>query len=557
LALNVFITGFSYTGKTSIAKIVSAQLNRPLVDIDSEIVKEAGKPIAVIFSDHSEEYFRKLEHNKLVEISKYSNQIVATGGGLVNDDSNRETMHSTGLIFNLRAKPQTVYERILKSELTKKTELIRPLIKRDQSKQSITDLMAQRESNYSDADWTIHTDNISINQVAGEVIRAIQNLDRSIEKGDLILEDIAAKVLTASTIYSIYAGHHIIDSIGLKIKSISDAKIVYLITDRNTHLIGRKVQLSLERVGIKTHILILDPGESTKNLKTASLVYQWLAELKAERKHLIIAIGGGVIGDLAGFVASTFLRGIPFVQVPTSLASMVDASIGGKVAINLSQGKNLVGSFYQPLCVITDFQVLSTLPTRELISGWAEAIKHGLILDDNLVELFETSYARIKKLEPNITSDVIKRSIAIKASIVTEDEKEIFGKRILLNYGHTIGHALEAATSYKNLLHGEAISIGMIAASRISAKMGLISEDIVKRQKNLLDKFGLPTSFENLDVESVQLLMKSDKKTMDGNINWVLLNDIGQAVVRSDVPDDIVKEVLLSLTTDNNITSSN
>jgi 3-dehydroquinate synthase len=250
-----------------------------------------------------------------------------------------------------------------------------------------------------------------------------------------------------------------------------------------------------------------------------------------------------MIGDLAGFVAATFLRGLPWLQAPTSLIAMTDASIGGKVAIDHPHGKNLIGAFYQPSLVLADVQTLATLSQRELTSGWAEVIKHGLILDADLLKLLEDSARDLVKLKPDITSKVIARSAAIKCRIVSEDEKET-GIRTLLNYGHTIAHGLEAASKYDRFLHGEAVAIGMMGAARLSHRLGLLSPEAVERQKAILQKFGLPTDCSGVPLADVFEAMELDKKVRDKAIRWVLLEDIGRAVIRSDVPKKDVVSIL-------------
>ena len=263
----------------------------------------------------------------------------------------------------------------------------------------------------------------------------------------------------------------------------------------------------------------------------------------AARLHFIAL----VVGDLAGFVAATYLRGLPFAQVPTSLLAMMDAAIGGKTAVDLPQGKNLVGAFYQPKFVLADVSVLQTLPERELRSGWAEAIKHGLIMDDDLLSTFESQTDEIQALEPEIATDVIRRSMAIKANVVSQDERETLGIRVLLNYGHTIGHGIEAATGYGQYLHGEAVSIGMMGAARIGNGMGLMSDAEVERQQSILSAYGLPLDAPSVDPAHVLEAMRSDKKVAGGNIRWVLLDGIGNATTRNDVPAEMVDDVLSGL----------
>jgi 3-dehydroquinate synthase len=360
--------------------------------------------------------------------------------------------------------------------------------------------------------------------------------------------DLAAMVQHSSGSYPVVAGWGILDQLGDRLLDLGIKSPVYIITDSNVMTpYGRAVQRSLQRRHIAAHCFIIPAGEPSKSFQMAQAIYQWLVELRAERGHAILAVGGGVVGDLAGFVAATFLRGVPFVQVPTSMAGMMDASIGGKVAINLPQGKNLVGAFYQPRAVLADVRALSTLGKRELSEGYAEAIKHGFILDPGLVDVFEEHAEALMDLEPEISTEVIRRSMAIKADVVSQDERETLGVRILLNYGHTIGHALEASTEYGRFLHGEAVSIGMMGAASMSQQLGMIPEEVVDRQRLLLQRFNLPIRASGVPVDNVFRAMSLDKKTEGGANRWVMLEDVGKAVVRRDVPRDLVAETVRDL----------
>ena len=383
--------------------------------------------------------------------------------------------------------------------------------------------------------------------------------------------------------YPIYVGMGFLDELGDRVVDLGIKGPVYIISDDHVFsLYGRRAQGSLHRSGIEAHCFIIPAGEGSKSLELAEGIYKWLAERRAERGHAVIAVGGGVVGDLAGFVAATFLRGMPFIQVPTSMAAMVDASVGGKVAVNLPQGKNLVGAFYQPQMVLADVAALSTLGKRELAEGWAEAIKLGLVLDAELFDIFEehaedmatvASFATVgatvgatagatagemsgpeddsagmRAVKDDVSTEVIRRSVAIKARVVSEDERDTLGRRIFLNYGHTIGHALETATGYDQYLHGEAVSVGMMAAAIISQRMGLISEDLVQRQRRLLERFDLPTAAPGVGPEGVLEAMSMDKKTEGGSIKWVLLEGLGKGVVRRDVPAQLVQDTVYGLT---------
>ena len=358
----------------------------------------------------------------------------------------------------------------------------------------------------------------------------------------------AAEVTHLGGSYQVLVGWGLLDDLGSRMTQTGLKGPAYIVSDdRVFGLYGRRAQYSLERAGIPAHCFIIPAGEASKTLETAQGIYQWLVGMRAERRHPIVALGGGVVGDLAGFVAATFLRGMPFVQAPTSMAAMVDASIGGKVAVDLPQGKNLVGAFYQPKLVAADVSLLATLGKRELAEGWAEAIKHGLILDADLFAVFEDHAEELMALEPELSTDVIRRSVAIKARIVSEDERETLGRRILLNYGHTIGHAIEAATGYGEYLHGEGVSVGMTGASLIGRGLGLTGQEVVDRQRRVLERFGLPTGAGGVEPEDLFRAMSLDKKTESGSIRWVMLEDVGRAVVTRDVPGDLVERTVLGL----------
>ena len=357
---------------------------------------------------------------------------------------------------------------------------------------------------------------------------------------------IAATVNTSQGDYRILVGSGIIGNITDELVKCNLTGRVFLVADRALPESSiRTLRQKLRANDYQTELLVLNLVESNKNMDTAKTIYSWLSQNLAERRDIIISMGGGVAGDLVGFVAATWLRGVPFIQIPTTLASMVDASIGGKVAINLPDGKNLVGAFYQPKLVIQDLELLSSLPKRELNSGWAEVIKHGLILDRELfyqLEHIGNSY------ENELTSkgmiSAIRYSVKIKSDVVSADEYETGDTRILLNYGHTIGHALEKITNYKKFLHGEAVAIGMMVAARISYRIGLIELGVIQRQQTILQQFQLPVYFEKIDVNSLIEATRSDKKTRGGSINWVLLTGIGTSTIQSDVPTSLVAEAI-------------
>jgi len=575
---NLIITGFSGTGKSLVAMEVALRLNWNFIDTDDEIVRQTGKTIAEIFCQDGEDKFRELERETIRKACQQKQTVIAIGGGAIVDPQNYELLAKTGLIVCLEAKPETIYERLFREAAYSSETEVRPLLANDNPLERIRQLKASRQPYYANVDWTVHTDNLNISQVAEEVIRAWRLLRRahphphlnplpsrkrklgSQLKAD---DDVACVVETVTQSYPVFVGCGLLDKLGEKMKKTALSGTVTIISDDNVFfLYGSRVEGILKDAGFAVNSFVVPPGEETKSMDYAIKIYDFLVEHRAERDDIIIALGGGMVGDLAGFVAATFLRGMPWIQVPTSLVAMVDASIGGKVGVNHPEGKNLIGAFYKPNLVLADCQTLTTLPQRELTSGWAEVIKHGMILDEEFVKFLESNVSRLTKLELESLTRAIARSAAIKAQVVSQDEKEREGKRTVLNYGHTIAHGLEAATKYKRFLHGEAVAIGMVGAAKLSQRLGLLSSDAVERQQTLLQKFGLPTSLQaeaasqrrgrkrsnfKLSLAGITRAMELDKKVIGKAIRWVLLQDIGEAVIRNDVPPQDVLDVLLEL----------
>lgn len=363
-------------------------------------------------------------------------------------------------------------------------------------------------------------------------------------------ENLAAVVSTTQGDYRVIVGRGVIDDIGSEMTAAGLSGRAFLIADVSMFPTAvHRAHEALERGGFVTNVMTLELSERVKNMDTVLEIYQWLAEHRAERVDTIVALGGGVAGDLVGFVAATWLRGVAVVQVPTSLAAMVDASIGGKVAVNLPAGKNLVGAFHQPKLVLQDVAHLKTLPAREMAGGFAEAIKHGLILDPDLLDTFERQADVLQSLEGDLPVQTIRRSVRIKAEVVSADEFERGETRILLNYGHTIGHAIENVSGYGKFLHGEAVAIGMMAAAGIARRLGMIDQELVDRQRNVLKQYNLPVAVSGVTADELIAATKTDKKSRGGAIRWVLLEGPGKAVNRRDVPEDVVREAVQQVIT--------
>lgn len=543
---NIILVGFSYTGKTRVGKEVARRLGWVQVDTDDEIVRLAGKKIPQIFAHDGEPRFRAMESEVLKKVCRGSSRVISTGGGIIVDASNREVMAGSSLVICLEAKPETIHKRLLKDAEENPGQEVRPLLTVPDPLARITELKASRQSFYALSDWTIHTDVFAIEEVAEEVIRVWRNFNTGKVKTPVEKRAVFT-VRTATESYPILIDWGWLDRFGEHIKNMGLRGRIHIISDDMVfpHY-GARVQKSAEKAGFSVNSFTIPAGEQSKSLEMASRIYDWLIETRVERSDSIIALGGGVVGDLAGFIAATVLRGIPFVQVPTSLMAMVDSSIGGKVGIDHPQGKNLIGAFYQPRLVFMDVQTLNTLPKRELVSGWAEVIKHAFIRDPQLLDQLEKGSQDLLKLNREITTDVVTKSAVIKGKVVSEDEKEQ-GIRTILNYGHTIAHGLETATEYGRFLHGEAVAVGMMGAAMISQHIGLLSADNVKRQRDLIEKFGLPVVCSNVDVDGIQQAIQLDKKVRAKKVQWVLLSDIGHIVIRHDVPAEIVRGVIQEL----------
>ncbi|MPZ22527.1 MAG: 3-dehydroquinate synthase [Dehalococcoidia bacterium] len=354
----------------------------------------------------------------------------------------------------------------------------------------------------------------------------------------------SCEVVTGAARYPIYVEPGCLDSLGALLAERSQARRAFIVSDEVVaQAWGPRALESCRTHGLMAELLTIPVGEEAKSLDGAAKLYDALVEARAERRDVIVALGGGVVGDLAGFVAATYLRGVPFVQVPTSLLAMADAAIGGKTGVNHTRGKNLIGAFYQPLFVLEDPDTLATMPAREFREGWAEIIKHGLIRDADLTEQLAEDIQALQARDPAALTAILSASAAVKATIVSADERESDG-RMWLNYGHTVGHAIEAAAGYGRYLHGEAVAVGMLAAATVGERMGLLNSTAVALHFDLVEAYGLPTEVDGLATDAVMEAMTLDKKAQAGTQRWVLLEGLGNPVVRKDVPADVVTEAL-------------
>ena len=343
--------------------------------------------------------------------------------------------------------------------------------------------------------------------------------------------------------YPIHIGAGLLGQPGLLLPHLQQKRVAVVTNTTVAPLYLDRLVAMLQASGVAVTPIVLPDGEAYKNWETLNLIFDALLTQRAERKTTLIALGGGVIGDMTGFAAASYQRGVPFIQIPTTLLSQVDSSVGGKTGINHPLGKNMIGAFYQPKVVLADTDTLKTLPPRELSAGLAEVIKYGLIWDAEFLTWLEANMDKLRALDPAAITHAIYRSCEIKAQVVGQDERE-GGIRAILNLGHTFGHAIETGMGYGNWLHGEAVGAGMVMAAETSRRLGWLSDADVARTRALIRAAGLPDVAPDLGVDTYLEYMGHDKKVEGGKMRFVLLKKLGEAVITADVPTDVLTGVL-------------
>ena len=355
------------------------------------------------------------------------------------------------------------------------------------------------------------------------------------------------RVELAERSYDISIGNNILKRIGENLKALNLSPKIAIVSNPTVFsLYGEQVSDSLKKAGFDVVTVTIPDGEEYKDLLWVQHIYDELLDHKLDRSSALVALGGGVIGDITGFAASTYMRGISYIQIPTTLLAQADSSVGGKTGVNHKLGKNMIGTFWQPRLVWIDVETLKTLPRRELLAGLAEVIKYGVIYDRELFDFLEVNKDKILNLDSNALTHIIKRSCEIKADVVSKDERES-GLRAILNYGHTIGHAIETITEYKRYLHGEAVAIGMCLEARLAQMIDLIARDQVLKIKGLIDSFGLPSEMpEDMEVNRIFSSMQLDKKAVAGELKFILPKKIGSVTIYRGVTEKLIREWLKS-----------
>ena len=539
---NIILVGMMGAGKTTIGKALANHLDREFFDSDHEIQKRTGVKIPVIFDIEGEAGFRKRESEALAELTRKNNIVLATGGGAVLSPENRQTLRQSGIVVYLRASVSDLYRRT-------RHDKNRPLLQTQNLYARLNELYIQRDALYREtAHIIIDSGKQGVRFLVEKLISKLISLDTH-----PINPNYPKNVMQTITVdftpsldkrnYPIHIGHGILQQADLIVSCLPQKRVAIVSNTTVAPLYLDKLRNVLAEKGVDSIPIILPDGEAHKNWETLNLIFDTLLQNHCERKTTILALGGGVVGDLAGFAAATYLRGVPFIQIPTTLLAQVDSSVGGKTGINHPLGKNMIGAFYQPRMVLTDSATLNTLPDRELRAGIAEIIKYGLIRDPAFFEWLEQNMHRLLARDPAILNEAIQRSCENKVEIVASDEREK-GVRALLNLGHTFGHAIENGMGYGAWLHGEAVAAGTVLAAELSHRMKLIGETDMLRIRKIFAQAGLPVTAPAMPVEKYLQLMTLDKKVEAGKMRFIVLNRIGEAVMRANISSALLQKTI-------------
>jgi shikimate kinase/3-dehydroquinate synthase len=489
--------------------------------------------VSEIFAKHGEAHFRAGEKRVIQRLLAQGRIVLAPGGGAFMDPETRATIRDRAISVWLRCPLPILLQRV-------QGRTHRPLLNAGDPAEILRRLSEERSPLYALADIIVEGSEAPPHVTTNQVIAAL-NAHKAPHR---------VPVHLSQSSYEVVIGDHLLARAGALIAPVLPQPRCVIITDETVaplHLAA--LEASLNAVGIAHTAIVVPPGEASKSLQTWQNLVESLLAQKVDRHTTVIALGGGVIGDLAGFAAAATLRGLPFIQIPTTLLAQVDSSVGGKTGINSLHGKNLIGAFHQPNLVIADTGLLATLPARERRAGYAEIVKAGLIADVGLYEWCETHAATMLNGDAARLAEAVEKAVAFKAQVVGDDERETKPNdgRALLNLGHTFAHALEAETGYgKGLLHGEAVATGLVLATQLSATLGLCPQEDPGRVAAHLQSLGLPTQIAGLPAERLLAHMKQDKKMRGGKLTFVLTRGIGRAFTSNDVPEDAVRATLLA-----------
>jgi shikimate kinase/3-dehydroquinate synthase len=532
--MDLVLVGLPGTGKTAVGRRLARRHGAAFVDLDARIESVAGRPIPAIFADEGEAGFRARERDAVAGLgapdpARSLTRVIATGGGTPLDPRNRWRLYRGRLVVWLDGPPEMLAARLRRSPVS------RPLLAGRDPESAVAALADARERFYAPA--------LRVNGVAplGTVVATVErHLDDPVGPGGGLLR-------ARTPIGTLEIGDGIAAAATARALDGLAARRAILVSEpRAWSVAGEALAAALARDGIALETVLLPRGEPAKTLRVVERAARDLARLRAERRDPIVAVGGGALGDAAGFLAATWLRGVPVVHVPTTLVAQIDSSIGGKTAVDLPEGKNLVGAFHQPAAIVVDVASLRTLPARQLRAALGEAVKMGALGDERLLELLEASGTGIARgaagaFADGAIAEVVERCAWAKVEVVVADERERgeAGGRIALNLGHSFAHAIETVAAYRGILHGEAVAYGLRGAVRIGTELGVTPVDRAERIEALLDRLRLGVRPLAARPEALVAAMGIDKKTSGGRLRWVIPTATG-VVVRSDVPDALV-----------------
>jgi shikimate kinase/3-dehydroquinate synthase len=532
---SLVLVGLMGAGKTSIGRRLAARFGLPFRDADAEIELAAGCSIPELFARYGEADFRNGERRVIRRLLAGDPLVLATGGGAFMDANSRAAIREEAVSVWLRCSLPTLVRRVSGRHN-------RPLLRDGDPAEILGALMDKRHPVYAEADLVVDCGDEPPEHTTAKVLEAL-NQWRPPRRLSIALS--AAR-------YDVVVGEGLLARAGALLAPVLPQKRVVVVTDETVAGLHLQTLLDgLAATGVGTKYIVVPPGEASKSVESFTRLVGGLLDAGVERRTTVIALGGGVVGDLAGFAAAVTLRGLPFVQIPTTLLSQVDSSVGGKTGINTSHGKNLMGAFHQPLMVLADTGVLGTLDLRQLRAGYAEIAKAGLIGDAAFFAWCEENAAALIAGDMTVRADAVLRACAFKAAVVGDDERETRPNdgRALLNLGHTFAHALESEVGYGGgLLHGEAVAVGLGLAFRLSARLGHCAPEVAARVALHLESVGLASEpgMLNRRFSAGRLVanMKRDKKMRDGQLHFVLARGVGQAFTSGDVPEDAVVELL-------------
>ncbi len=549
---SIFLVGLMGSGKTTVGRALAKKLNKRFIDSDHEIEARTGVSIPVIFEIEGEASFRQREADVIRDLTAQDNIILATGGGAILNPESRRLLEQRGTVIYLRASIHSILQRT-------RNDKNRPLLRTADPRKKLEELESQRHPLYQEiAHVVIETGRPNVQHLVQHILdklpshipdvpqQAVPVMNNSASPKTSALTSNAGiqtlHVNLGERSYPIYIGQHLLNDTSILTQAIQAKRVVIVTNTVVAPLYLSALQQQLQGIGKTVSAVVLPDGEEHKHWATLMQIFDHLLEQKCDRKTCLIALGGGVIGDMTGFAASAFMRGVPFVQIPTTLLSQVDSSVGGKTGINHPLGKNMIGAFYQPQAVLADTATLNTLPDKELSAGLAEVIKHGAIIDTDFFVWIEKNIQALRAKDPAALAYAVARSCEIKADVVRQDERE-GGLRAILNFGHTFGHAIESGMGYGNWLHGEAVGCGMVMAADLSCRLGYLDFVSRTRIKQLVEDAGLPVTAPDLGTERWLDLMEVDKKNEGGQIKFILLKPLGSAHITS-APKDKLLETL-------------